>query len=335
MQSTSPQSRVPDVNKAPARGIIRGVLGKYGIQLALLALVIILGLSNGNFRQFSNLQSIITQASFTGIVAVGMTLIIIAGAFDLSVATMLALCATGGAMALPSIGAVPAIAVVILIGIGLGLLNGLVVTKAHIPAFITTLGLMYVYQTIDLVWTNGNPVSITDTGYLSLGTGTLLDIPIPFLAMIAAFLAGYAILRYTTYGRYLRAVGSNETAARVSGIPVDRVLIFGFVLVGVFTAIASVLLSAELSSVSVTMASGYELNVIAIVVVGGTSLAGGQGTMLGSFTGALIFAVIYNALDLFNVASFWQYIAIGVVLIVALASESGRSRMLRGFDRGS
>lgn len=321
-------TRTSESGAASPRGRLWTILGQYATQLLLLLLVIILGIINPNFRQWANVQSILTQASFTGIGAIGMTLIIIAGAFDLSVAGIVAICATTVANTISVIGVAGSVAVAVLVGIALGLLNGAIVTKVRIPAFITTLGMMYIYQAVVLIWTNGVTLSISDTNFQNLGTGTLAGVPIPFLVMIGAYLLGFVILRFTTYGRYLRAVGSNDTAARIVGIPVDRVLIFAFALVGLFTAIGGVLLTAQQSSADATLATGYELNAIAIVVVGGTSLAGGQGTLLGTFTGALIFAVIYNALNLFNVPSYWQYVAIGLVLILALGLESLRRHLV-------
>jgi ribose/xylose/arabinose/galactoside ABC-type transport system permease subunit len=328
MRTIVKQPLLQEGREVARRRNLWSVLGQYGIQGVLVVLLVVLGLINSNFRQVSNLQSILTQASFAGIGAIGMTLIIIAGAFDLSVAGILALCATAVAKIMPVAGVAPAILAGLLLGVALGIVNGVVVTKARIPAFITTLGMMYIYQAIDLMWTNGQVISISNRRYQFLGTGTILGVPVPFVVMIGAYLVGFAILKFTTYGRYLRAIGSNETAARVVGIPADRMLVFAFALVGLFTAVAGVLLAAELSSANATMATGFELNTIAVVVVGGTSLAGGQGTLFGSLTGALIFAVIYNAMDLFNVQSFWQYVAIGVVLILALGSESTRKRLL-------
>jgi ribose/xylose/arabinose/galactoside ABC-type transport system permease subunit len=303
-------------------------LGQYTIQWLLLLAVIILGLANPNFRQLSNIRNLLLQSSFIGIGAAGMTLLIINGAFDLSVAGILGLCGVVLALLLPAIGILAAILVSLLLGLLLGLVNGLVVTKARIPAFIATLGMMNVYLAIGFMITDAKVIAVTDNGFRALATSSLLGVPLPFLVMIVVYLACHVILNYTRYGRFVRAVGSNETASYVAGIPVDRVRIFTFMLVGLFTAMAGVFLTAYLSSGQAIMATGYELRVIAVAVVGGTSLKGGQGTLLGSFTGALFFTVISNALNLFGVGAYWQYVSVGLIIIAALGIESLRRRLL-------
>jgi ribose transport system permease protein len=314
-------------------GWLANTFGKYFIQWLLLVAVIVLGLVNHNFRQPANLANILLQASFAGIGAAGMTLLIICGAFDLSVAGLLGLCGVALAEVLPGIGVLPAIIATLALGGVLGVANGLVVTKARIPAFIATLGMMNIYLALAFIWTNAQVIPVLNKDFQGLGFGTLLGVPIAFLAMIVVYVIAYLILHYTTYGRYIRAVGSNEIASRVAGLPVDRVRVFAFVLVGIFTALAGILLTGMLSSANAIMATGFELNVIAVVVVGGTSLAGGQGTLFGSFTGALFFTVINNALNMFGVAAYWQYVAVGLIIIFALGIEALRRRFM-GVGRG-
>ncbi|HVO69286.1 MAG TPA: ABC transporter permease [Aggregatilineaceae bacterium] len=301
-------------------------LTQYTIHWLLVMAVIILSLANSNFRQPANLLSVLRQASFLGIGASGMTLLIINGAFDLSVAGMLGLCGVILAKLLPSVGIAPVIMIALALGIVLGVVNGLVVTKLRIPAFIATLGMMYIYMAIGFIITNGQVVPITDAAFRSLGTGDVFGIPTPFVTMILVYVLLYIFLNHTTYGRFVRAVGSNETAGRVAGIPVDRVRIVAFALVGVCIGLAGVMLTAYLSSANAIMATGFELRVIAAAVVGGTSLKGGQGTLFGTFTGALFFTVINNALNMFNVGAYWQYVAVGLIIISALGIEALRHR---------
>ncbi len=306
-------------------------IGQYFIQFLLLLAVIILAAANPHFRQLSNLRNVLLQASFAGISAAGMTLLMITGAFDLSVAGLLGLCGVALALLLPAdgvLGIVPAVLAVLVLGSLLGLVNGIVVTKARIPAFIATLGTMNVYLALGFMLTNAQVVPVMNSAYRTLGTGVLLGLPVPFLVMIVVYLIAYAILKYATYGRFMRAVGSNETASRTAGLPVDRVRIVAFVLVGLFTGLAGLLLTALLSSANAIMATGFELNVIAVVVVGGSSLTGGRGTLFGSFTGALLFSLINNALNMFGVGAYWQYVAVGLVLIIALGIEAGRKRLM-------
>ena len=302
------------------------LFGQYTIQFLLLIALIILAAANPNFRQLSNLRNVLLQASFVGIGAAGMTLLMINGAFDLSVAGLLGLCSVVLAILIPDFGMVGAILGTLVLGLLLGLLNGLVVTKARIPAFIATLGMMNVFLAIGLIITDAKVLPLTDKTFRSLATGDFLGLPIPFIAMIVVYLLCFAIVNRTPYGRFVRAVGSNEAASFVAGIAVDRIRILTFMLVGLFTALAGVFLSAYLSSAQAIMATGYELRVIAVVVVGGTSLKGGRGTLLGSFTGALFFTMISNSLNIFGVGAYWQYVAVGIILIIALGIESMRRR---------
>ncbi|MBV8097810.1 MAG: ABC transporter permease [Verrucomicrobia bacterium] len=307
-----------------------GFLTKYYIQSLLLVSVVILAAVNPYFRTIGNLENILLQASFAGIGAAGMTLLIVSGAFDLSVAGLLGLCGVLISELLPTLGPFLTFLAAILLGVVLGSLNGVVVTKLRIPAFIATLGMMNIYLALAFIWTGGSRViAISDPGFNSLGTGALFGIlPIPFLMMIVTYLVCYGILNRSVFGRCLRAVGSSEVAGRTAGLPVDLIRILAFAIVGGCTALAGVFLSAELSSASAIMATGYELTVIAVVVIGGTSLRGGDGTLFGSFTGALFFAVISSALNILNVGAYWQYVVTGTFLISALGVQALRSYIL-------
>jgi len=256
-----------------------------------------------------------------------MTLLIVSGAFDLSVAGLLGLCGVLISEVLPSFGVVLTTLAALLLGALLGLLNGIVVTKLRIPAFIATLGMMNIYLALAFIWTQGSRViAVSDSNFDILGTGALFGVlPIPFFVMIVTYLACYGVLNRSVYGRCLRAVGSSEVAARTAGLPVDLIRILAFAIVGCCTALAGVFLSAELSSASAIMASGYELTVIAVVAIGGTGLKGGGGTLFGSFTAALFFAVVSSALNILNVAAYWQYVVTGIFLISALGVQALRS----------
>lgn len=303
-------------------------LGRYTIQILLVIAVVGLGAANENFRQISNIRSILLQSSFVGIGAAGATMLIINGGIDLSVAGLLGLCGVVVAMLVPKIGIVPTIIIALVLGSILGWINGLVVTKFRIAPFIGTLGMMNIYLAIGFIITNAKVIPVTDKVFRALATNRILGIPLPFLIMVLVYLICYLILHYTQYGRYIRSVGSNESASLISGVPVDNVRIFSFVLVGLFTSLAGVFLTAYLSSGQAIMASGYETRIIAATVVGGTSLKGGSGTLLGSFTGALFFTVISNSLNLFGVSAYWQYIAVGLIIITALGIETVKRRFM-------
>jgi ribose transport system permease protein len=301
-------------------------LARYTIQYLLLIAVILIALTNENARQIPNILNVLLQASFVGIGAAGMTLVIINRAFDLSVAGMLAVCGVVLALLLPELGTVPVVLIALVLGGLLGVVNGVVVTKLKIPAFIATLGMYYVYLAAAFIITDGQVVPVTDRGFRKLGTGDVFGLPIPFILMIVTYVVLHLLMTRTTYGRNIRAVGSNETASQVGGLRVDRVRIFAFAALGVCVGLAAVLLTAYLSSANGIMAQGYELRVIAAAVVGGTSLRGGSGTLLGTFTGALFFALISNALNMYNVGAYWQYMAVGSIIIIALGLDALRRR---------
>ena len=341
-----PRTNNNALSRLEGRRRIGDLLLKYYIQWFLFVALVVLAALSANFRQPNNLKNILLQSSFAGIGAAGMTLLITAGAFDLSVAGILGVCGVVMATMIVATSTALGICAALAVGVALGIINGLIVTKLRIPAFIATLGMMNVYLGIGFIWTNGQVVSVAQpaqvsqtTGVVSaakpfllaLGTGSLFGIlPVPFLVMAVVYGLCSLLLRRTHYGRFLRAVGSSEPAARAVGIPVARVRIIAFTMVAACTAIAAVLLTGELSSANAIMATGYELNVIAIVVVGGTSLQGGKGTLLGSFTGALFFALINNALNIFGVGAYWQYVVSGVLLISAIAVQAVRRYVSAG-----
>lgn len=328
--SAGPIGTAPTVTAGPNRALawFKRSLTQYTIQYLLLVAVILIFLTNENARSVNNILSVLLQASFVGIGAAGMTLVIINRAFDLSVAGMLALVGVVLALLLPTVGIAPVFILALVLGGMLGTLNGLVVTKLKIPAFIATLGMMYVYLAFAFIITGNQVVAVRDRTFRELGTGDILGLPIPFILMIITYVVLHLVMTRTTYGRNIRAVGSNETAGAVGGLRVDRVRIFAFAVLGVCVGLAAIVLTAYLSSANGIMAQGYELRVIAAVVVGGTSLRGGSGTLLGTFTGALFFTLISNALNMYNVGAYWQYVAVGSIIVIALGLDALRRRYM-------
>jgi ribose transport system permease protein len=306
--------------------------GKYYLQCVLVVGAIVLAGIVPNFGSISNLQSILLEASFAGFVACGETLLIAAGLFDLSVAGLMAISAIAMAQSLTSLNPVLAILIGLAVGALGGLLNGLIVTKVKIPAFIATLGMMNIYLAGAFIWTDGNVVIVTSPTVLNFAGASVLGFPIPFLVFAAVCVVGYFLLQRTYFGRTLRAIGSSEQATTMAGLPVNRVKIIAFVVAGLMAGIGAIALTGLLSSASGTMASGYELNAIAIAVVGGTGLRGGQGTFFGTFTAALFFAALDDALNLLNINSYWQYVAIGGVLVIALFLGALRQTTVRGAE---
>ncbi len=320
MSTVSSQS---DVKKEPVKGrrgrpSMAQLAGKYALQLFTVLGLIVMFLLEPNFRQIGNLRSVLLQASFSGLSAAAMTLLIVAGMFDLSVAGIVGLAAVMVATVMPHTTVGAAVAAALVLGVVLGLLNGVVVTKFRFPAFIATFGMLNLYLAAAFIWTAGATLSIAAVGFLPLATAQILGLPVLFIVMVVGVLVCHFVLTRTRLGRNLRAIGSSEPASRMAGLPVDRTRIIAFGLVGLFTAIAGVGLAALLSSASADMSLGFELTVIAVAVVGGTSLEGGRGSLLGTFTAAILFSALNNALNLLGVTSYWQYVAIGVVLILAL-----------------
>ncbi len=297
---------------------------RYALQIFTVLALIVVAIFVPNFRQLSNLQDVALQSSFAGLSAAGMTLLITGGMIDLSVAGIIALTAVTLSNLLPH--APLAIAVVLSLGVGavLGLCNGLIITKLRFPPFIASYAMLSIYLAAAFIWTHASTLPLTNAAFLGLSATEIFGVPLFFLIMLAGALACSFLLNRTRFGRNLRAIGSSEAASRMAGLAVDRTRTAAFVLFGLLTSAAGIGLASLLSSASANMSIGYELNVVAVAVVGGTSLLGGSGTLLGTVTGAVLFAALDNALNLFNIPSYWQYVVAGVVLAVALVVASRR-----------
>ncbi|WP_396912186.1 ABC transporter permease [Mycolicibacterium sp.] len=333
--STQPQ---PDVTAAPTPR--RRALGGYNLRqlaqlgpvVALLALAVIFAIAAPNFTTGSNLTNVLQQVSITAVAAVGATVVILVAGIDLSVGSIVALTGSIAALylqhAILSTGASAAVAVLIslVVGTACGLLNGLLVTVAKVPAFIATLATLTALRGIALLVTNSYPISIKNSAFTNIGIGKIGAVPIPVIIMAVTFAVGYVILHRLKIGRRIYAVGGNREAARLSGIRVSRVKLFAFTFAGLCAGVASVILTAKLSSGQPAGAVGFELDVIAAVVVGGTSLFGGRGRLTGTFLGALIIAVLGNGLTLMNVPFYWQQIVTGAVVVGAVVLD----RVTRG-----
>ena len=294
-------------------------LGEHGILFALIILWVTIFLTNENFRKFDNYLSILREASFVGIAAIGMTLCIISGAFDLSVGRMLTLLSLITVSIVGKLGLVLTIVVVLILGAVFGMVNGLLVAKLRLPAFIATLAMFYIYQALSFIYSKGNPIQFQEKWFTNLGNGSILGIPIPFIIFIVLAILGTFILRRTPLGRHILAIGNSEKASYISGINIARTKIIIFSLVGVFTAAAAILISSRLWSANAGMKANYEFDVIAAVVLGGTSLAGGKGSIFNTVISSLFFATLYTAMNMFQVESFMQLAVKGIVLLFAFS----------------
>ena len=306
------------------RPAVAAFLSSQYLLLLLIVLAVAVGVARPSFWNGGNLENVLFQASLVGLAASGMTLLIAGGLLDLSVAGVIAVSSIAVATVLPYTTIGVAVLVGLVVGAVLGALNGLLVTHLRIAPFIATLGTLYLFQGGAFIWTSGDVVPITSFFYRSMTTGAIGRLPVSFLVFLLVAGLTYLLLNRTYFGRTLRAFGSNERAATLAGMPVARTKVLAFVVSGMLFALAGVFLAGRLASAEGTMAQGFELDVIAAVVVGGTALRGGRATVFGTIVGALLFAVLANALNLLGVASYWQYVVTGVVLVTAIAVGARR-----------
>lgn len=289
-----------------------------GVWILNVGIICFLAIETPNFFNLGNLQSVLNDASIMGIGAAAMTLLIMAGAFDLSVSATMGLAPIIGLLFSGAIGPVTVV-LSILTGAGLGLVNGLIITRGHVAPFVATLGTLFVYGSLGAIATGGNALIVTSPFLLELSTGALFDL-IPYSFIILLLVSGmcYFILSRLHIGRWIRATGSNLRAAHVAGVDLQWIYLALFTLTGALTGLAGIILSGYLASAIATQAPNYNLSVISAVVVGGTSLRGGEGSLVGTLLAAWLFAMVNNGLILYGVDSYWQYPAIGVVLVAAL-----------------
>jgi ribose transport system permease protein len=296
---------------------------RFGTLIGLLVLCAVLWALTPHFLTVSNLLNIAQQTSINAIVAAGMTFVIVSGGIDLSVGSIVALAGVVLGVLLQS-GQPPlmAIAGAIAVGTGCGLLNGVIISLGGLPPFIATLGMMSVARGAALVFTEGRPVSGFDEGFRWMATGTVGFVPAPVVVMLAVYAAAYIVLTRTTFGRYVYAIGGNEEATRLSGVAVrfHKTAIYG--VSGALSAVAAIVLTARLNSAQPIAGMMYELDAIAAVVIGGTSLTGGSGSLIGTLIGALIMGVLRNGLNLLGVSSFLQQIVIGGVIVGAVLVDT-------------
>lgn len=300
------------------------MLSKLGPLFGLLLLIIIVSILNPSFLSMANIFNVLRQVSISAIIAFGMTFVILTGGIDLSVGSTLAL--TGAiAASLLAGGMDPflTMGIALILGLILGAVNGVIITKGKVAPFIATLATMTIYRGLTLVFTEGRPISGLGDQYVFqlFGKGYFLGFPIPVVTMVIAFFILYFILQKTTFGRRVYAVGGNEEAAKLSGINTDRVKIAVYAITGFLAALSALILTSRLNSAQPTAGESYELDAIAAVVLGGTSLNGGKGWIFGTLVGALIIGVLNNGMNLIGVSSFWQQVVKGIVILLAVLMD--------------
>ncbi|MCI9304175.1 ribose ABC transporter permease [Clostridium sp.] len=294
-------------------------LDKYKSLIGLALLCVIITFVSPAFMTLSNITNVFTQVSTNAIIAVGMTFVILTGGIDLSVGSTVAISGAFAASIIKSTNNVfLAIIVAGIVGIVIGLINGLLISKGKLQAFIATLATMTIFRGVTLVFTNGTPISKLSESFVNIGNGKLGFIPIPVVITVIVFIIAVYVLTQTRFGRYLYALGGNEDSARLSGINTNKIKTLVYVISGFASSIAGVIIASRIGSASPNAGTGFELDAIAAVVIGGTSLAGGEGRITGTLIGALIIGVLNNGLNLMNVSPFYQSIVKGLVILIAV-----------------
>lgn len=312
------------------------IAAKYAAPLFLLVLVLVFAVLEPRFLHPLNLFNILRQVSIFGLVAIGMTFVILTAGIDLSVGSLLALCglvgayvAKGGLADRFAVGAsvdagnpaLLALAAAIFVGLLGGAIQGTAVTRLKVPPFVVTLGGLTVFRGAALLFSGGGPISGFASDYTWWGQGRIGIVPVPVIIFLLAAAIAHIVLKYTKFGMHVFATGGNPAAAVRNGVPTRRIVFLAYVIIGFFCGLAGFLLSARLSSAEAVAGLGLELTVIASVVIGGTSLFGGIGSIFGTVVGACLIGVLTNGLVLLNVSSFVQQIVIGIILVSAVAFD--------------
>jgi len=311
---------------------LQNMLRRYSVALILLAISLVFAVTSPNFLEPSNLLNIGLQTSIIAIVAIGMTFTILTAGIDLSVGSVMALSGAlaAGLAVRNGLGTVPAILLALLAGTAFGAINGTLIVRGGIPPFVATLATLAVARGLTLVYTQGRPIAGLDKSFVWLGNGRILGLPVPVILMIAAAIIAWVVLRQTRFGLYVYATGGNEETTRLAGVSPVRIKLAVYMISGFMAALGGVLLTARLASAQPNAATGWELDAIAAPVLGGVSLFGGVGGVVGTIIGAFIIGVLRNGLNLLRVPSYYQQVITGVVLVLAvmldLATKRRKSR---------
>ncbi|MBA4420293.1 MAG: ribose ABC transporter permease [Anaerolinea sp.] len=305
-------------------------LKRFGLLLVYALLGLGLSLLSDRFLTGANQINILRQATISGIVAIGMTLVILTAGIDLSVGSILALSAVVAADFLKQ-GVPVLLAILIALGIGalMGMFNGLMIARGKIPPFIATLGMLTVGRGLTLMYTQGKPFTGLPDTFRFIGTASIGPVPMPIVIAAILFILVGVVLSRTRFGEYIYLIGDNPVAARLAGVNNNRVIVIVYMISGMCAALAGLILIARLDSAQPVIGAGYEFSAIAAVVVGGTSFSGGEGTLLGTLLGALLIETLSNGLNLLNVSQLWEQVIKGVVIALALLFYKAINRTLK------
>ena len=295
--------------------------------IILLVVILVITIGNQKFIEIDNIVNVLRSCSFIFLIGIAMTFVLVTAELDLSVGSMLTM---GGVLTCMAMSAGIGIALSIIIGLAYGFLmgaiNGILVVKARIPSLIVTLGTMYVGRGLVLIITEGTPIYPLPESFNAIAQGEALIIPnLVIIALVLAIIA-HIVLKNTKYGRAVYATGGNKETARLAGINVDLTRIIVFVLTGVTSALAGILMASRLGSAQPAAGTGYEMLVIASVIIGGTSLFGGAGTILGTAIGALLMSIIQNGMVLLKISAYWHNLVLGIIIIIAVGFDQHRRR---------
>lgn len=299
---------------------------EFSVMIGLLALIIIMSIASPYFLKTANIMNVLSQISRYGIISVGMALVMITGGIDLSVGYVVGLSATMGAHLITNMGIPWPIAFIIVLAMGalIGGVNGFFITKVNLPPFIVTLAMSKVLSGCILLLTKGMPISF-DTPLAYLGSGYVGVVPVCVIIMFACIIIGTIFAERTQTGRNVYAVGNNERAASLSGIKINKIKTLVYVICSTLCAFCGIIVAGNLYSADATLGSGYDIDTIAAVVIGGVSMTGGEGSIWGALIGAAIMGVLKNGFVLLSISSYWQTIVIGIVIIVAVTIDRIRS----------
>ncbi|MBF9018024.1 MULTISPECIES: ABC transporter permease [unclassified Oceanispirochaeta] len=298
---------------------IKSILKNYGIIIAFFLICLILAIMSPVFLSPINILNVFRQTSIYGIMAVGMTFVILTGGIDLSVGSLLAISGVVSAgMLKAGFGLFPVVFITLLVGFLFGLVNGLIINLGKITPFVVTLGMMSIARGLTLIYSKGYPISGFDPDFRQIGGGYILGIPIPSIIFVATVLLAWGVLTQTRLGRYTYAIGGNEETVRLSGINVTFFKTIIYAISGLTAAISAIIITSRLNSAEPIAGTGFELDVIAAVVIGGTSLQGGRGAIWGTFIGALMIGVINNGMNLLGINAYFQLVVKGIIIIGAV-----------------
>lgn len=305
----------------------KSFLMKYKSLVGLIVLCLIVSIIAPRFLTLGNITNVLTQVSVNAIIALGMTFVILTGGIDLSVGSTVAITgAVAAYMVKGNVNVLVAVILAIIIGAAIGYLNGFIVARGKIQAFIATLATMTIFRGVTYVFTNGNPISGLGNSFMVIGNKKLAGLPLPVIFMILVFIIAAYVITQTRFGRYVYAIGGNEDSARLSGISTSKIKNLVYMISGITAAISGIIVTSRIGSASPNSGTGFELDAIAAVVLGGTSLAGGEGQILGTIIGAVIIGVLNNALNLLNVSPFYQSIVKGAVILLAVLVDKKNNK---------